>query len=95
MKTETERLNDRIDHLYKIIDNLIDVDKLYRILAVQRAIEDDMRSESLVFSARTLKAATADTLSPIYSTMGARLVSRRLLSPTTMLLSKIWQAIIS
>ncbi len=53
--------------------HLIDVDKLYRILAVQRAIEDDMRSESLVFSARTLKAATADTLSPIYSTMGARL----------------------
>lgn len=53
--------------------HLIDVNKLYRILAVQRAIEDDMRSESLVFSARTLKAATADTLSPIYSTMGARL----------------------
>ena len=53
--------------------HLIDVDKLYRILAVQRAIEDDMRSETLVFSARTLKAATADTLSPIYSTMGARL----------------------
>jgi len=53
--------------------HLIDVNKLYRILAVQRAVEDDMRSESLVFSARTLKAATADTLSPIYSTMGARL----------------------
>jgi len=53
--------------------HLIDVNKLYRILAVQRAIEDDMRSESLVFSANTLKAATADTLSPIYSTMGARL----------------------
>lgn len=53
--------------------HLIDVNKLYRILAVQREIEDDMRSETLVFSARTLKAATADTLSPIYSTMGARL----------------------
>lgn len=53
--------------------HLVDVDKLYRILAVQRAIEDDMRSETLVFSARTLKSATADTLSPIYSTMGARL----------------------
>lgn len=53
--------------------HLIDVNKLYRILAVQRAIEDDMRSETLVFNARTLKAATADTLSPIYSTMGARL----------------------
>jgi len=53
--------------------HLIDVDKLYRILAVQRAIEDDMKSETLVFSARSLKSATADTLSPIYSTMGARL----------------------
>jgi ABC-type ATPase involved in cell division len=53
--------------------HLIDVNKLYRILAVQRAIEDDMNSETLVFSARELKAATADTLSPIYATMGAQL----------------------
>ena len=53
--------------------HLIDVNKLYRILAVQRAIEDDMKSETVVFSARSLKSATADTLSPIYSTMGARL----------------------
>ena len=53
--------------------HLIDVDKLYRILAVQRAIKDDMKSETLVYSARSLKSATADTLSPIYSTMGARL----------------------
>jgi predicted ATP-dependent endonuclease of OLD family len=53
--------------------HLIDVDKLYRILAVQRDIEDDVNSETLVFSARSLKSATADTLSPIYSTMGARL----------------------
>jgi predicted ATP-dependent endonuclease of OLD family len=53
--------------------HLIDVNKLYRILAVQRAIEDDMKSETLVYSARALKSATADTLSPIYSTMGARL----------------------
>jgi DNA repair ATPase RecN len=53
--------------------HLIDVNKLYRILAVQRAIEDDMKSETLVYSARSLKSATADTLSPIYSSMGARL----------------------
>jgi predicted ATP-dependent endonuclease of OLD family len=53
--------------------HLIDVDKLYRILAVQRAVENDMMSETVVFSARSLKSATADTLSPIYSTMGARL----------------------
>ena len=53
--------------------HLIDVNKLYRVLAVQRAVEDDMKSETLVYSARSLKSATADTLSPIYSTMGARL----------------------
>jgi len=32
-----------------------------------------LKSETVVFSARALKSATADTLSPIYSTMGARL----------------------
>lgn len=53
--------------------HLIDVNKLYRVLAVQRAVEDDMKSESLVFSARSLNAATADTLSPIYATMGTSL----------------------
>ena len=59
--------------------HLIDVNKLYRILAVQRAIEDDMKSETLVFSARSLKSATADTLSPIYSTMGARLSQQEII----------------
>lgn len=59
--------------------HLIDVNKLYRVLAVQRAIEDDMRSETLVFSARSLKSATADTLSPIYSTMGARLSQQEII----------------
>jgi predicted ATP-dependent endonuclease of OLD family len=60
--------------------HLIDVNKLYRVLAVQRAFEeDDMKSETLVFSARTLKSATADTLSPIYSTMGARLSQQEII----------------
>ena len=59
--------------------HLIDVNKLYRILAVQRALEDDMKSETLVYSARSLKSATADTLSPIYSTMGARLSQQEII----------------
>ncbi|MCK5138175.1 MAG: AAA family ATPase [Bacteroidales bacterium] len=59
--------------------HLIDVNKLYRILAVQRAVEDDMKSETLIFSARSLKSATADTLSPIYSTMGARLSQQEII----------------
>ena len=59
--------------------HLIDVNKLYRILAVQRDMEDDMKSETVVFSARSLRAATADTLSPIYSTMGARLSQQEII----------------
>ncbi len=51
---------------------LIDVNKLYRILAVQRAIEDDDSSESIIYDVRTLSKASADTLSPIYALMGAR-----------------------
>jgi predicted ATP-dependent endonuclease of OLD family len=67
-------IKERIQIIYTTHSpHLIDVNKLYRILAVQRAIEDDMKSETLVYSARSLKSATADTLSPIYSTMGARL----------------------
>jgi AAA15 family ATPase/GTPase len=53
--------------------HLIDVNKLYRVIAVQRAVEDDMKSETVVLNARSLKAATADTLSPVYAMMGARL----------------------
>lgn len=53
--------------------HLIDVNKLYRVIAVQRALEEDMKSETVVLNARSLKAATADTLSPVYATMGARL----------------------
>jgi DNA repair exonuclease SbcCD ATPase subunit len=59
--------------------HLVDVNKLYRILAVQRAIENDMKSETLVYSAQSLKSATADTLSPIYSTMGARLSQQEII----------------
>ena len=67
-------IKERIQIIYTTHSpHLIDVNKLYRILAVQRAIEDDMKSETVVYSARALKSATADTLSPIYSTMGARL----------------------
>ncbi|MEX0981763.1 MAG: AAA family ATPase [Bacteroidales bacterium] len=53
--------------------HLIDVNKLYRVIAVQRALEDDMNSETVVLDARSLKEATADTLSPVYAMMGARL----------------------
>jgi predicted ATP-dependent endonuclease of OLD family len=52
--------------------HLINVDKLYRLLAVQRAKEGDDYSETLVFDTNSLNAASADTLSPIYTLMGTR-----------------------
>jgi len=73
-------IKERIQIIYTTHSpHLIDVNKLYRILAVQRAIEDDMKSETVVYSARALKSATADTLSPIYSTMGARLSQQEII----------------
>jgi DNA repair exonuclease SbcCD ATPase subunit len=75
-------IRERIQIIYTTHSpHLIDVNKLYRILAVQRAVEDDMKSETLVYSARSLKSATADTLSPIYSTMGARLNQQEIIKP--------------
>lgn len=53
--------------------HLIDVNKLYRILAVQRADHDDENSESIIIDAKSLHNASTDTLSPIYSLMGAKL----------------------
>ena len=73
-------IRERIQIIYTTHSpHLIDVNKLYRILAVQRAVKDDMKSETLVYSARSLKSATADTLSPIYSTMGARLSQQEII----------------
>ena len=53
--------------------HLVNLDKLFRLLAVQRAIEDDMRSETLIFNPKTLNEASADTLSPIYTLMGTKM----------------------
>ncbi|MBN1598058.1 MAG: AAA family ATPase [Bacteroidales bacterium] len=52
--------------------HLVDVNKLYRILAVQRANESDDQSESLIIDAQSLYSASSDTLSPIYSLLGVK-----------------------
>ncbi|HEY4786856.1 MAG TPA: AAA family ATPase [Bacteroidales bacterium] len=57
--------------------HLVDVNKLYRILAVQRAIEDDDNSESVIYDVRSLSKASADTLSPLYSLMGVRFTDQQ------------------
>jgi predicted ATP-dependent endonuclease of OLD family len=61
--------------------NLIDLKKLYRIIAVQRARESDEKSETIVHDARTLSEASSDTLSPIYALMGTRLNDRQFIFP--------------
>ncbi|MBI3631249.1 MAG: ATP-binding protein [Candidatus Staskawiczbacteria bacterium] len=50
---------------------LIKLETIYRLLAVQRADEEDDKSETLVFDAHKLGATSSDTLSPIYTLMGA------------------------
>ncbi len=56
--------------------HLINLDKLYRLLAVQRSDMEDDRSETLIFDAGSLNAASADTLSPIYTLMGSRITDQ-------------------
>ena len=53
--------------------HLIDLNKLYRILAVQRADELDDQSETIILDAGSLYNASTDTLSPVYSLMGIRI----------------------
>ncbi len=50
---------------------LIKLETIYRLLAVQRANEDDDKSETLLFDTHKLGSASSDTLSPIYTLMGA------------------------
>jgi predicted ATP-dependent endonuclease of OLD family len=57
--------------------HLIDIQKLYRILAIQRANEDDEKSQTIILNADKLMNASADTLSPIYTLMGARITDQQ------------------
>ncbi|MFO7371095.1 MAG: AAA family ATPase [Bacteroidales bacterium] len=66
--------------------NLIDLKKLYRIIAVQRARDTDEKSETLILDARSLSEASSDTLSPIYALMGTRLNDRQFVFPRNNLL---------
>jgi predicted ATP-dependent endonuclease of OLD family len=61
--------------------HLIDLHKLYRVMAVQRARAEDETSETVVLDARSLNTASADTLSPVYSLMGTRLNDKQFIYP--------------
>jgi predicted ATP-dependent endonuclease of OLD family len=60
---------------------LVDINKLHRIIAVQRAIETDETSETMLLDVHSLARASADTLSPVYSIMGARISDQQIFSP--------------
>ncbi len=75
-----EDLKDKMQILYCTHSpHLVDPSKLYRVMAIQRADEDDERSETLVMDAKSLHEASSDTLTPIYSLMGARLYDQQLI----------------
>jgi ABC-type ATPase involved in cell division len=61
--------------------NLIDLKKLYRIMAVQRARETDDTSETIILDSRSLNEASSETLSPAYALMGTRLNERQFVFP--------------
>ena len=67
-----EDIKDKVQVIYTTHSPyLIKLETIYRLLAVQRADEEDDKSETLVFDAHKLGAASSDTLSPIYTLMGA------------------------
>lgn len=49
---------------------LLDVDKVYRVLAVERADTEDEKSETQVIAFQNLGSASIDTLLPLYTNMG-------------------------
>jgi ABC-type cobalamin/Fe3+-siderophores transport system ATPase subunit len=58
---------------------LIDANTLYRLLAVQRAEDDDDNSETKVLGVHHLGAASEDTLLPIYTLIGVNLQHQRVI----------------
>jgi predicted ATP-dependent endonuclease of OLD family len=69
-----EDVKDNIQIIYTTHSpHLINVTKLYRLLAVQRSVEGDMKSGTIIFDAQTLNKASPDTLAPIYTLIGTKL----------------------
>ncbi len=58
---------------------LIQIEKLYRTVAVQRKNTNDDNSETVVLSTRQLSTASRDTLTPIYSIAGSGLAEQQVI----------------
>jgi predicted ATP-dependent endonuclease of OLD family len=77
-----EDLRDKMQIIYCTHSpHLIDLNKLYRILPVQRANENDDRSETIVLDANSLYSASSDTLSPVYTLMGVKINNQNFIHP--------------
>lgn len=73
-----ELVKDKIQILYSTHSpHLIDVNKLYRLLAVERAFYEDDVSETKFYNSKSLSAASPDTLSPIYTLLGSNLIEHK------------------
>jgi hypothetical protein len=69
-----EDLKDDIQIVYSTHSpHLVNTDKLYRLLAVQRADECDDRSETRVFDVHSFSEVSGDTLSPIFTLLGTQI----------------------
>jgi predicted ATP-dependent endonuclease of OLD family len=76
-----EDIKDEIQIIYTTHSPyLLDVSTVYRVLAVQRAGEDNDRSETRVLTPHQLGGATTDTLTPLYTLMGVRLSGQNVIS---------------
>jgi len=66
-----EELKDKIQIIYTTHSPyLIKLESLYRLLAIQRSLEDDEKSETKVINVHNLGAASTNTLAPVLSCMG-------------------------
>lgn len=71
-----EDIKDRIQIIYTTHSpHLVDINKLHRVLAVQRDDLDSLRSNTRILDPLRLSAATPDTLTPLRSIMGNPLIA--------------------
>ncbi len=56
---------------------LIDVDKMFRILAVQRKEGNGLNSESIILDSKSLKLANSETMMPIFSVFSEHIVKEK------------------
>ena len=66
-----EDIKDKIQIIYTTHSpHLVDINKLHRVLAIQRDDLDSLKSNTIILDPLRLSSATPDTLSPLQSIMG-------------------------